>query len=108
MVMKSSELRFSSCKSSVKSPAPEAKSSATTAALSPAVMLLLSPICARLLSFTTFTAIEAPTAVLSPPLPPQLPGLSQVTSDATAIAQARFTILFVAEERTSTSPGATI
>ena len=108
MVMKSSELRFSSCKSSVKSPAPEAKSSATTAALSPAVMLLLSPICARLLSFTTFTAIEAPTAVLSPPLPPQLPGLSQVTSDATAIAQALFTILFVAEERTSTSPGATI
>ena len=107
MVMKSSELRFSSCKSRVKSPAPEAKSSATIEALSPALIWLFSPNFAAFWSLTTFTAIDAPTAVLSPLLP-QLPGLSQVTSDATAIAQARLTILLVAVERISISPGALI
>ena len=94
--------------SRVNSPAAEDKSSAKIVALSPAVMVESSPISALFVSTTTFTAIDAPTAVLSPPSPPQLPGSSQVTSDATAMAHARLTILFVAVDFTVTSPGAVI
>ena len=98
----------SSSGSSVKVPAADDKSSAITLALSPASISVFSPISALLLSTTTFTAIDAPTAVLSPLPPPQLPGSSQVTSDATAIAQARLTILLVADDLTLTLPGALI
>ena len=92
----------------MKSPAPDARSLDEIVTLSPAFMLLPSPTIAELLSITIFTAIDAPTAVLSPPSPPQLPGLSQVTSEATAIAHARFTILFVAVDVMPTFPGAVI
>ena len=61
-----------------------------------------SPNCALLLSITTFTAIDAPTAVLSPLDEPQLPGSSQVASLASAMAQALVTILLVAVETTPT------
>ena len=57
---------------------------------------------AELLSITILTAIDAPTAVLSPDEEPQLPGSSQVASDANAIAQALVTNLLVACDVTLT------
>ena len=61
-----------------------------------------SPISAELLSITILIASDAPTAVLSPLELLQLPGSLQVASDASAIAHALETILFVEVEVTPT------